>query len=44
LREYCFTIECEPRKLTARYASRELTFVVLGEPLLPAAAAFMRKP
>jgi hypothetical protein len=42
MREYCFTVECEQRTLTIRYSSRELTFIVLGNPLVPAAEDFKR--
>src|SRR6266404_2321014 len=42
MKEYCFTVECERRTLTVRYNSRELTFIVLGKPLLPAAEDFKK--
>lgn len=42
MREYCFTVECEQRTLAVRYNSRELTFIVLGNPLLPTADDFKR--
>lgn len=42
MREYCFTVECDQQTLTTRYHSRELTFVVLGKPLLPATEDFIR--
>lgn len=42
MKEYCFTVECEQRTLTTRYGSRELTFIVLGNPLIPAAEEFKK--
>jgi hypothetical protein len=40
MKEYCFTIECERRMLTICYSNGELTFMVRGNPLIPAAADF----
>ncbi len=42
MKEYCFTVKCEQRTITVRYNSRELTFIVLGMPLIPAAEDFKR--
>lgn len=42
MKEYCFTVECEQRTMTVRYNSRELTFIVLGNPLIPAAEDFKK--
>lgn len=40
MREYCFTVGCDDRTRTTRYSSRELTFIVLGDPLFPSAEDF----
>jgi hypothetical protein len=42
MKQYCFTVECEHRTITVRYNSRELTFIVLGNPLVPAAEDFKK--
>ncbi len=42
MKEYCFTVECEQRTCKVRYNSRELTFIVLGDPLIPTAVEFKR--
>jgi hypothetical protein len=42
MKAYCFTVECEQRTLTVRYNSRELTFIVRGKPLIPAAEEFKK--
>jgi hypothetical protein len=42
MKEYSFTVECEQRAITVRYNSRELTFIVLGKPLIPAAEDFKK--
>jgi hypothetical protein len=42
MKQYCFTVECEHRTIRVRYNSRELTFIVLGKPLVPAAEDFKK--
>jgi hypothetical protein len=42
MKEYSFTVECEHRRITVRYNSRELKFIVLGRPLLPSAEDFKK--